>query len=72
MDINPSVKKIPLYRYAICGDQTIKKIALTRPSTKARLANIDGVNQVFTNNGANNKAFPIYLFPDNYVLFLCI
>ncbi|KAL5580452.1 hypothetical protein UlMin_012894 [Ulmus minor] len=31
--------------YAICGDQTIKKIALTRPSTKARLANIDGVNQ---------------------------
>ncbi|KAF5749986.1 Werner syndrome ATP-dependent helicase-like isoform X1 [Tripterygium wilfordii] len=31
--------------YAICGDQTIKKIALVRPSTKARLANIDGVNQ---------------------------
>lgn len=31
--------------YAICGDQTIKKIAKTRPSTKARLANIDGVNQ---------------------------
>ncbi|KAL5759023.1 hypothetical protein ACOSP7_021634 [Xanthoceras sorbifolium] len=31
--------------YAICGDQTIKRIALTRPSTKARLANIDGVNQ---------------------------
>ncbi|KAG2672760.1 hypothetical protein I3760_13G057900 [Carya illinoinensis] len=31
--------------YAICGDQTIKNIALTRPSTKARLANIDGVNQ---------------------------
>ncbi|KAK4274954.1 hypothetical protein QN277_018107 [Acacia crassicarpa] len=31
--------------YAICGDQTIKKIALQRPSTKARLANIDGVNQ---------------------------
>ncbi|KAG4387360.1 hypothetical protein AAZX31_11G210000 [Glycine max] len=31
--------------YAICGDQTIKKIALPRPSTKARLANIDGVNQ---------------------------
>ncbi|KAK9280366.1 hypothetical protein L1049_014055 [Liquidambar formosana] len=31
--------------YAICGDQTVKKIALTRPSTKARLANIDGVNQ---------------------------
>lgn len=36
----------PLRRYAICGDQTVKKIALTRPSTKARLANIDGVNQV--------------------------
>ncbi|KAG4989537.1 hypothetical protein JHK82_031863 [Glycine max] len=32
--------------YAICGDQTIKKIALPRPSTKARLANIDGVNQI--------------------------
>ncbi|XP_052181921.1 uncharacterized protein LOC127794709 isoform X2 [Diospyros lotus] len=31
--------------YAICGDQTLKKIALARPSTKARLANIDGVNQ---------------------------
>ncbi|KAG6595478.1 hypothetical protein SDJN03_12031, partial [Cucurbita argyrosperma subsp. sororia] len=31
--------------YAICGDLTVKKIALTRPSTKARLANIDGVNQ---------------------------
>ncbi|KAK4858826.1 hypothetical protein QYF36_022639 [Acer negundo] len=31
--------------YAICGDQTLKIIALTRPSTKARLANIDGVNQ---------------------------
>ncbi|KDO41229.1 hypothetical protein CISIN_1g0444902mg, partial [Citrus sinensis] len=31
--------------YALCGDQTIKKIALARPSTKARLANIDGVNQ---------------------------
>ncbi|PRQ34890.1 putative DNA helicase [Rosa chinensis] len=31
--------------YAICGDQAIKKIALTRPSTRARLANIDGVNQ---------------------------
>lgn len=32
-------------RYAICGDQTVKRIVLTRPSTKARLANIDGVNQ---------------------------
>ncbi|MED6216776.1 hypothetical protein PIB30_011103 [Stylosanthes scabra] len=31
--------------YAICGDQTVKKITLARPSTKARLANIDGVNQ---------------------------
>ncbi|KAL6967867.1 DNA helicase [Sarracenia purpurea var. burkii] len=31
--------------YALCGDQTLKKLALTRPSTKARLANIDGVNQ---------------------------
>ncbi|KAJ9698937.1 hypothetical protein PVL29_007822 [Vitis rotundifolia] len=33
--------------YAICGNETIKKIALIRPSTKARLANIDGVNQHF-------------------------
>ena len=33
-------------RYAICGDQTIIKITKTRPSTQARLANIDGVNQV--------------------------
>ncbi|CAH1417998.1 unnamed protein product [Lactuca virosa] len=31
--------------YAICGDLTLKKIVATRPSTKARLANIDGVNQ---------------------------
>ncbi|KAF3331881.1 mediator of RNA polymerase II transcription subunit 34-like isoform X1 [Carex littledalei] len=31
--------------YAICGDQTIIKITKTRPSTQARLANIDGVNQ---------------------------
>ncbi|RAL42287.1 hypothetical protein DM860_012070 [Cuscuta australis] len=33
--------------YAICGDVTLKRISLTRPSTKARLANIDGVNQHF-------------------------
>ncbi|XP_019166938.1 PREDICTED: uncharacterized protein LOC109162707 [Ipomoea nil] len=33
--------------YAICGDVTLKKISLTRPSTKPRLANIDGVNQHF-------------------------
>ncbi|XP_021769787.1 uncharacterized protein LOC110734037 isoform X1 [Chenopodium quinoa] len=33
--------------YAICGEATIKKIALVRPSTRARLANIDGVNQHF-------------------------
>ncbi|XP_020521838.1 uncharacterized protein LOC18432470 isoform X1 [Amborella trichopoda] len=31
--------------YAICGDQTIQKISKIRPSSKARLANIDGVNQ---------------------------
>ncbi|KAJ3682940.1 hypothetical protein LUZ60_013167 [Juncus effusus] len=31
--------------YAICGDQTIIKITKIRPSTRARLANIDGVNQ---------------------------
>ncbi|XP_020273084.1 uncharacterized protein LOC109848140 isoform X2 [Asparagus officinalis] len=33
--------------YAICGDETIVKIAKIRPSTRARLANIDGVNQHF-------------------------
>ncbi|KAF3331878.1 mediator of RNA polymerase II transcription subunit 34-like protein [Carex littledalei] len=33
--------------YAICGDQTIIKITKIRPSTRARLANIDGVNQHF-------------------------
>ncbi|WCJ34897.1 ATP-dependent DNA helicase RecQ [Euphorbia peplus] len=33
--------------YALCGDQTIKRIALTRPSSKLRLANIEGVNQHF-------------------------
>ncbi|KNA25986.1 hypothetical protein SOVF_000900 isoform A [Spinacia oleracea] len=33
--------------YAICGEATIKKFALVRPSTRARLANIDGVNQHF-------------------------
>ncbi|KAK9057500.1 hypothetical protein SSX86_022336 [Deinandra increscens subsp. villosa] len=31
--------------YAVVGDLTLKKIVATRPSTKARLANIDGVNQ---------------------------
>ncbi|PKU63569.1 Mediator of RNA polymerase II transcription subunit 34 [Dendrobium catenatum] len=31
--------------YAICGDQTLIKIAKIRPSTRARLANIEGVNQ---------------------------
>lgn len=36
----------PTYRYAICGDQTIRNFAKMRPSTGARLANIDGVNQV--------------------------
>ncbi|GMN23224.1 hypothetical protein TIFTF001_000034 [Ficus carica] len=40
-------KQIGTAPYAICGDQTVKRIALTRPSTKARLANIDGVNQHF-------------------------
>ncbi|KAL3828994.1 hypothetical protein ACJIZ3_017796 [Penstemon smallii] len=33
--------------YALCGDLTLRKITLTRPSTRARLANIDGVNQHF-------------------------
>ncbi|KAJ8649290.1 hypothetical protein MRB53_002313 [Persea americana] len=41
MDLAKSTGTAP---YAICGDQTIKKIANTRPSTKARLANVDGVN----------------------------
>lgn len=30
--------------YAICGDQTMRRMVKIRPSTKARLANIDGVN----------------------------
>ncbi|KEH34543.1 putative DNA helicase [Medicago truncatula] len=38
-------KSVGTAPYALCGDQTIKKIALTRPSSKARLALIDGVNQ---------------------------
>ncbi|KAI3450175.1 hypothetical protein Pfo_006840 [Paulownia fortunei] len=33
--------------YALCGDQTLRRITLTRPSTRARLANIDGINQYF-------------------------
>lgn len=33
--------------YALCGDQTLRRITLLRPSTRARLANIDGVNQHF-------------------------
>ncbi|GJN10657.1 hypothetical protein PR202_ga28770 [Eleusine coracana subsp. coracana] len=32
--------------YAICGDQTLRHFAKMRPTTGARLANIDGVNQV--------------------------
>lgn len=40
--------------YAICGDQAIKKIASTRPSTKARLANIDGVNQHLVETHGNH------------------
>ncbi|KAH9308956.1 hypothetical protein KI387_036867, partial [Taxus chinensis] len=31
--------------YAICSEQTLQKLAKLRPSTKARLGNIDGVNQ---------------------------
>ncbi|KAG6503137.1 hypothetical protein ZIOFF_035427 [Zingiber officinale] len=33
--------------YAICGDETIKRLTKLRPQTRARLANIDGVNQHF-------------------------
>ncbi|KAI5679837.1 hypothetical protein M9H77_01064 [Catharanthus roseus] len=33
--------------YAVCGDQALRRITLGRPSTRARLANIDGVNQHF-------------------------
>ncbi|CAL9099341.1 unnamed protein product [Musa textilis] len=33
--------------YAICGDETIKRLAKMRPCNKARLANIDGINQHF-------------------------
>ncbi|XP_059065394.1 uncharacterized protein LOC131036323 isoform X2 [Cryptomeria japonica] len=31
--------------YAICSEQTLQKLSKLRPSTKARLGNIDGVNQ---------------------------
>ncbi|CAL9178683.1 unnamed protein product [Musa hybrid cultivar] len=33
--------------YAICGDETIKRLAKMRPCNRARLANIDGINQHF-------------------------
>ncbi|KAG8099080.1 hypothetical protein GUJ93_ZPchr0013g37483 [Zizania palustris] len=33
--------------YAICGDQTLRNFVKMRPSTTARMANIDGVNQHF-------------------------
>ncbi|KAG0477517.1 hypothetical protein HPP92_014358 [Vanilla planifolia] len=36
--------------YAICGDQTLVRITKTRPSTRARLANIEGVNQHLVTN----------------------
>ncbi|XP_066391510.1 uncharacterized protein [Miscanthus floridulus] len=39
--------------YAICGDQTIRNFAKMRPSTGARLANIDGVNQHFISRFSN-------------------
>ncbi|GFZ01790.1 hypothetical protein Acr_15g0003990 [Actinidia rufa] len=51
--------------YAICGDQTLKKIALTRPSTNARLANIDGVNQAAISKVDKDKLKPIkYELPE--------
>lgn len=31
--------------YAVCSEETLQKLAKIRPSTKARLGNIDGVNQ---------------------------
>ncbi|CAI9770713.1 unnamed protein product [Fraxinus pennsylvanica] len=46
-------KKTGTAPYAICGDQTLRRIALTRPSSRARLANIDGVNQHFLNTRGN-------------------
>ncbi|GER31514.1 ATP-dependent DNA helicase recQ [Striga asiatica] len=33
--------------YALCGDQTLRGITSLRPSTLAKLANVDGVNQYF-------------------------
>jgi ATP-dependent DNA helicase RecQ len=39
--------------YAICNEKTLQKIAKSRPSTEARLRNIDGVNQwLVTKHGA--------------------
>ncbi|KAM0953851.1 putative DNA helicase [Dioscorea sansibarensis] len=40
--------------YAICGDQTIKSIAKIRPSNRARLVNIEGVNQHLVTNCGNS------------------
>lgn len=31
--------------YAVCSEETLQKLAKIRPSTKARLGNIDGINQ---------------------------
>ncbi len=40
------VQYLCFHRYAICNEKTLQKIAKLRPSTEARLRNIDGVNQV--------------------------
>jgi superfamily II DNA helicase RecQ len=42
------VQDLCFHRYAICNEKTLQKIAKSRPSTEARLRNIDGVNQVNT------------------------
>ncbi|KAF5205641.1 DNA helicase, ATP-dependent [Thalictrum thalictroides] len=46
--------------YAICEAQTIKKIAIARPSTKAKLSNIDGVNQNFLGRAASIKEGTVF------------
>ncbi|MQL82485.1 hypothetical protein Taro_014959 [Colocasia esculenta] len=46
--------------YAICGDQTITKITKARPTTRARLANIDGVNQNFPGRAAPIKERTVF------------
>ncbi|XP_078430697.1 uncharacterized protein LOC144702499 [Wolffia australiana] len=56
--------------YAICGDEVIRRITKRRPSTKARLANIDGVNQYFVTTYGENFLRDILNFSREFDLQL--